>query len=35
VRASELEPDAEAAILGGNAERLLAAAAAQREEISR
>jgi aminocarboxymuconate-semialdehyde decarboxylase len=35
VRASELEPDAEAAILGGNAERLLAAAAAQREEIIR
>jgi aminocarboxymuconate-semialdehyde decarboxylase len=33
VRASELEPDVEAAILGGNAEGLLATAAASREEI--
>src|SRR3954447_1288265 len=35
VRASELTPDVEAAVLGANAERLLAAARAPREEIIR
>src|SRR3954470_10504330 len=35
VRACGLLPDVEAAILGGNAERLLSAAAARREEIIR
>jgi aminocarboxymuconate-semialdehyde decarboxylase len=35
VHASELEPDAEAAVLGGNAARLLATTGARREEIIR
>ena len=34
VRAAELMPEVEAAILGGNAERLLVAAGARREEIT-